>query len=404
VAAGLTLDEAPAAVPHGPAAGSASGAAVQLKRLTKRYGQVEAVNGIDLHVRVGEFVTLLGPSGSGKTTTLMMIAGFQDVTSGSILVGGRDITALPPNHRDIGVVFQHYALFPHMRVYDNVAFPLRMRRVGRAEVHRRVSEALRLVQLEGYERRYPRQLSGGQQQRVALARAVVFEPGLALMDEPLGALDRQLREQMQYEIKRLQTTLGITVVYVTHDQGEALVMSDRIAVMNHGRVEQFAPPEELYRRPATTFVATFVGESNLLRGRVRETSADGVLVETEHGLSALGRAAETPPPGAEVVASIRPERLAIDEAPGAAPHVNRVEVRCLEATYAGDASRYIVATGRDEQFVLRVQNRPGARAIAPGDRFAISWAVDDLRVFPASGAEAWTPRTEDDEPGARAGA
>jgi spermidine/putrescine ABC transporter ATP-binding subunit len=394
VAAGLTSQASEGSGGKHRSAPPGAGAAVQLVRLHKRYGQVDAVNGIDLHVAASEFVTLLGPSGSGKTTTLMMIAGFQDVTSGSILVGGRDITHVPPHHRDIGVVFQHYALFPHMRVYDNVAFPLRMRRAPRAEVDRRVAGALGLVQLAGYERRYPRQLSGGQQQRVALARAVVFEPGLALMDEPLGALDRQLREQMQYEIKRLQSSLGVTVVYVTHDQGEALVMSDRIAVMNRGRIEQYAAPEELYSRPATAFVATFVGESNVLRGRVTGVTADGVELVTERGLTAVGRATETLERDTEVVATLRPERLRVDSPEAASPGANQVETVCQEATYAGEQSRYVIASDRGERLVLRVQNRPEARRIDPGARLRVSWAADDLRVFPGRSAEAWSAAPE----------
>ena len=272
--------------------GRSRGAPVRLERLTKRYDDVVAVDDISLDIAAGEFVSLLGPSGSGKTTTLMMVAGFQDVTAGAITVGDREISRLPPHKRDIGVVFQHYALFPHMRVAENIGFPLRMRDVSKAESRRRVAEALRLVQLEDYGDRYPRQLSGGQQQRVALARAVVFEPGLALMDEPLGALDRQLREQMQFEIKRLQNTLGITVIYVTHDQEEALVMSDRIAVMNRGRVEQFAAPDELYNRPATAFVATFVGESNVIGGPRDGEPGGAVAMDSDEGHRLEGRAVD----------------------------------------------------------------------------------------------------------------
>ncbi len=287
------MTPAPSGVGTGPdQRGRSRGAPVRLERLTKRYDDVVAVDDISLDIAAGEFVSLLGPSGSGKTTTLMMVAGFQDVTAGAITVGDREISRLPPHQRDIGVVFQHYALFPHMRVAENIGFPLRMRDVSKAESRRRVEEAMRLVQLETYGDRYPRQLSGGQQQRVALARAVVFEPGLALMDEPLGALDRQLREQMQFEIKRLQNTLGITVIYVTHDQEEALVMSDRIAVMNRGRVEQYATPDELYNRPATAFVATFVGESNAIGGRVTASHDGVVAMDSDEGHRLDGRSVD----------------------------------------------------------------------------------------------------------------
>jgi spermidine/putrescine ABC transporter ATP-binding subunit len=358
---------------------------VRLDRLTKRYDDVVAVDDISLDVEGGEFVSLLGPSGSGKTTTLMMVAGFQEVTAGEIHVGEREISRLPPHKRDIGVVFQHYALFPHMRIAENVGFPLKMRDVPKAESARRIADALRLVQLEGYGDRYPRQLSGGQQQRVALARAVVFEPGLALMDEPLGALDRQLREQMQFEIKRLQNALGITVIYVTHDQEEALVMSDRIAVMNRGRVEQFATPDELYNRPATAFVATFVGESNTVRGRVETSDGDVVTMTSDGGHVLTGRCVERLEPTAAVVAIIRPEKIVIasvDSQPGpTAPNV--VPVACEDVTFTGQMSRYLVGTPDGQRFVLRVQNRPGSVPIAIGEQLRLTWDTDDLRVFSA---------------------
>lgn len=357
---------------------------MRLERLSKRYDDVIAVDDISLDVHAGEFVTLLGPSGSGKTTTLMMLAGFQEVTDGTITVGDREISRLPPNKRDIGVVFQHYALFPHMRVDENVGFPLKMRGVGRSEAKRRVGAALELVKLKEYGRRYPRQLSGGQQQRVALARAVVFEPGLALMDEPLGALDRQLREQMQFEIKRMQETLGITVIYVTHDQEEALVMSDRIAVMNKGKIEQFAPPAVLYNEPATAFVATFVGESNLLHGVGVAAQTDSMSIRTAGGLELVGRMVSPLAESDPVVATVRPEKLLVVE-PGE-PHgeaANRIPVVCREATYAGQMSRYVVTASGGDSFVLRVQNRPGSVTFSVGQALLLLFGVDDLRVFPA---------------------
>jgi len=364
---------------------AALGAPVRLERLTKRYDDVVAVDDVSLDIRAGEFVTLLGPSGSGKTTTLMMLAGFQEVTDGTITVGDREISRLPPNKRDIGVVFQHYALFPHMRVAENVGFPLKMRGVLKAEAKQRVRAALELVKLNDYGRRYPRQLSGGQQQRVALARAVVFEPGLALMDEPLGALDRQLREQMQFEIKRLQESLGITVIYVTHDQEEALVMSDRIAVMNKGKIEQFATPAELYNEPATAFVATFVGESNLLHGIGAGTRGGSMSILTAGGLKLAGRAPSPIADGDRIVATIRPEKLIVlgNESDMPVDLPNRIPVVCDEVTYAGQMSRYVVTAAGGDSFVLRVQNRPGSVTFCVGQALALMFDTGDLRVFPA---------------------
>src|SRR5688572_11305539 len=245
-----------------------AGASVDLVNLRKLYGGVVALDTLTLSVKQGEFVTLLGPSGSGKTTTLMMIAGFEDPSAGDILVNGEPVVSRPPHRRNIGVVFQSYALFPHMTVAGNVGYPLRMRHVRRDDVRRRVAAALDLVQLGALGDRYPAQLSGGQQQRVALARALVFEPPLLLMDEPLGALDKKLREDLQLEIKRIHRDVGVTVIYVTHDQSEALTMSDRIAIMRAGRLEQYGAADELYERPATRFVAEFVGEATLLGARV----------------------------------------------------------------------------------------------------------------------------------------
>src|SRR5215216_3040300 len=244
------------------------GARVIFDQIEKRYGSVIAVDGVSLDIAPGEFLTLLGPSGSGKTTTLMMLAGFEIPTAGEIFVDEDPIASVPPYRRNIGMVFQNYALFPHMTVGENIAFPLQMRKMSRAEITRQTTAVLALVGLPRYEGRYTRQLSGGQQQRVAVARALVFNPRVLLMDEPLGALDKQLRESLQLELKRLHERLGVTIIYVTHDQGEALVMSDRIAVLHRGRIEQIGLPTELYERPATRFVAAFLGESNFLAGRV----------------------------------------------------------------------------------------------------------------------------------------
>jgi len=258
----------------------AEAASLELGGLFKRYGETVALDGISVRVEPGEFVSLLGPSGSGKTTTLNLIAGFAKPTAGDILMDGRPIAELPPHRRHIGVVFQHYALFPHMTAAENVGFPLRQRRVQRAEIRERVASALELVELGGLEDRHPRELSGGQQQRVALARAIVFNPRVLLMDEPLGALDRKLRDALQRQIKRLHRELGITFVYVTHDQDEALALSERVAVFNHGRVEQLGTPVELYEHPDSRFVAQFLGESNLFTGPIiRE--AGGILLRSE---------------------------------------------------------------------------------------------------------------------------
>ncbi|HSD23357.1 MAG TPA: spermidine/putrescine ABC transporter ATP-binding protein, partial [Solirubrobacterales bacterium] len=251
--------------------------------MTKHYGDVVAVDDLDLEVRRGEFFTLLGPSGSGKTTTLRMIAGFEEPDSGRVELGGRDVTGMPPYDRSVNTVFQDYALFPHMSVGENVEYGLRVKGVGKEERRRRASEALATVRLAGYESRKPNQLSGGQQQRVALARAIVNEPRVLLLDEPLGALDLKLREQMQVELNAIQAQVGITFIYVTHDQEEALTMSDRIAVMNQGRIEQVADPEEVYDRPATTFVAGFIGTANLLPVTVRSAAADVATVDSSTG-------------------------------------------------------------------------------------------------------------------------
>jgi len=254
-------------------------ACVAVRDLSKSYGPATAVSGVSINVRAGEFLSLLGPSGSGKTTLLMMIAGFEAPTAGAIHIDDRDITELAPNKRNIGMVFQRYALFPHMSVADNIAFPLRMRRTPKAEIRRRVEAALALVQLEEYGGRLPSQLSGGQQQRIAVARALVFEPPVLLMDEPLGALDKNLREQMQIEIKRIQQRVGVTVIYVTHDQEEALTMSDRVAVLSEGRLAQVGTPIELYERSQTPFVASFIGKMNFIAGEIRGYDGDMVVVE-----------------------------------------------------------------------------------------------------------------------------
>jgi mannopine transport system ATP-binding protein len=290
------------------------GAKVTVREISKSYGDIRAVDGVSIDVRQGEFISLLGPSGSGKTTLLMMIAGFETPNSGVIRVGDRDVTYLAPNRRDIGMVFQRYALFPHMTVAQNIGFPLRMRKIAKPEISRRVADVLSLVQLGGLETRLPSQLSGGQQQRVAVGRALVFEPPVLLMDEPLGALDKKLREQMQIEIKSLQQKLGVTVIYVTHDQEEALTMSDRIAVMRDGRLEQIGTPTALYDEPATPFVADFIGKTNFLEGECLSASPDRLIVRIgESGRINIPKASgsDNRNPGTRVRLAIRPEQIRI---------------------------------------------------------------------------------------------
>src|SRR5882672_4695501 len=310
------------------------GAAVGLSGVEKRFGTVGAVRGISIDIRSGEFLTLLGPSGSGKTTTLMMIAGFETPTAGDIAIDGKSVVAMPPYRRNIGMVFQNYALFPHLTVEENIGFPLKQRGVARAERARLVGEALELVQLPGYGARYPRQLSGGQQQRVALARAIVFKPRLLLMDEPLGALDKQLRESLQLEMRRLHADLGITFIYVTHDQEEALTMSDRIAVMNVGLVAQVGRPEDLYDRPSSRFVASFIGESNFLSAVVRGVE-DGVVVADCQGATIRAVCPGRPASGEKVTLTTRPERLRFaDGGWSSNGQQNRLSVTVTEAVFA----------------------------------------------------------------------
>ena len=353
-------------------------AVLELRGVRKSYAGQEAVAGVDLRLRRHEFLTFLGPSGSGKTTTLMLVAGLQRPDAGSILLDGASVDRLPPHRRDIGMVFQHYALFPHMTVRRNIAFPLEMRRVDRAEAERRVQEALGLVGLAGLGDRLPRQLSGGQQQRVALARAVVYRPALLLMDEPLGALDKQLRGQLQLEIKRMHRELRMSVLYVTHDQDEALTMSDRIAVFNAGRVEQAGTPLDLYERPATRFVAGFIGETNFFPGMVAGADAGGRACRVDVSGALLGATLpEAAVPGAAVAVAVRPERIRLHaESDGVAGLPGTV----LDSIYLGHAWRFVVglADGRDCQ-VLRPAD---AAPMAPGQPVTLSWDAAHATAFP----------------------
>jgi len=343
------------------------GAEVRLEGVVKTFGAVRAADGVTLTVRAGEFLTLLGPSGSGKTTTLACVAGFAVPTEGEIFIQGQPVTFEPPFKRNVGMVFQHYALFPHMSVADNLAFPLRMRRRPAADIRERVAWALALVQLEGLGGRSPRQLSGGQQQRVALARALVFEPPVLLMDEPLGALDKKLRAEMQLELKHLHARLGVTVIYVTHDQEEALTLSDRVAVMNQGRIEQLGAPLDLYESPRTRFVAEFMGESNLLAGTVVAAGDAGLALVTRAGL----RVPLTPGSariGETMTLLVRPEKIALAAEGGAL-----VEGEIAEAIYLGEATRYVVRAAGGEMFVVKQQNLGAGGALKVGARVGLRW-------------------------------
>ena len=349
---------------------------VRLVDVTKRFGDQIAVDGITLDVTDGEFFTLLGPSGCGKTTTLRMIGGFEQPSSGTIELQGRDVTNLPPYERDVNTVFQSYALFPHLSIFENVAFGLRRKHVKGDEVKQRVGEALELVQLVGYEARKPGQLSGGQAQRVALARALVNRPAVLLLDEPLGALDLKLRKQMGIELKRIQREVGITFVYVTHDQEEAMTMSDRIAVMNKGRYEQLAGPETLYERPATRFVAGFVGASNLLEGRVGSdgdmwtvTLPSGAVVRAPKSLGDIGSAGAI---------GVRPEKLALLE-PGQESRGNRLDGVVVDTSYLGVITQYVVEGDGGLRLLVSEQNvdrTTRSDTWRPGERVALTWKPD----------------------------
>lgn len=352
---------------------------VRFQGVGKTYdgGGAAAVRDLNLDVAPGEFLTLLGPSGSGKTTTLMMLAGFEMPTSGQILLDGSDISRTPPHRRGLGMVFQNYALFPHMTVAQNLAFPLEVRRVPRAAIRDKVANALAMVRLEGFGDRRPTQLSGGQQQRVAVARALVFEPKAVLMDEPLGALDKSLREQLQYEIKRIHRELGVTMLYVTHDQSEALTMSDRIAVFNKGRIEQCGSPSELYDAPANLFVADFVGENNDLRVQIRDVAGDVVHAESKAGtLTATARGAVT----GDAIIVVRPERIVLN--PPDWPDVTRLTATVAERYFAGDHVRLVARLGSGETVAIKANRIDAERLPQPGDAITIGWRAADAFAFP----------------------
>ena len=366
--------------------GRSNGAYVEFERVSKSFdGRTRVVRDLDLQIRRGEFLTLLGPSGSGKTTCLMMLAGFETPTAGAIRIAGRAMQQVPARQRGIGMVFQNYALFPHMTVGENLSFPLEVRGVAAERRRDRVRRALRLVRLDGLEGRRPGQLSGGQQQRVAIARALVFEPELVLMDEPLGALDRRLREELQYEIRRIHRDLGVTVLYVTHDQQEAMVMSDRVAVFRAGRIEQIASPEALYEEPERAFVARFIGENNRLAGRV--THVDGDICTVEVGGEVV-RALRVAPcdPGDATTLSIRPERVAIAPEPGL--YTNEFDAGIEDITFLGDHLRLHLSVCGQSDFAVKIPNMVGHGAVIEGDRVRVGWTPIDCRVLDADDEEA----------------
>ena len=351
-------------------------ALVRFSGIQKTYdGEHLVVKNLDLDIRKGEFITLLGPSGSGKTTTLMMLAGFEVPTHGEIYLSERPIKNMPPHKRDIGMVFQNYALFPHLTIAENIAFPLSVRKTGKADVQERVAAALRMIKMENLAQRRPGQLSGGQQQRVALARALVFNPQLVLMDEPLGALDKRLREQMQLEIKQLHETMGITIVYVTHDQSEALTMSDRIAVFNDGVVQQIDKPDALYEHPVNSFVAHFIGENNVLAGTVATVDKDYCRVALAGGGTVTARAVNASAAGATSL-SIRPERITIVPDGSSGDGANRLPARVQNTIYLGDHALAVLDVAGNAEFMVKLQ--PGAHhSLTPGEDVFISFRPED---------------------------
>jgi spermidine/putrescine ABC transporter ATP-binding subunit len=349
---------------------------LELKHLSKNFGEVKAVNDVSLDIGDGEFLTLLGPSGSGKTTILNMIAGFEFPTAGEILLQGKSINVLLPEKRNIGMVFQNYALFPHMNILNNIGFPLKMRKVGKEEIRKRVKTALELVQLDGYGDRKPDQLSGGQQQRIALARAIVFDPSLLLLDEPLGALDKKLREDMQIELKHIHTRLNRTMIYVTHDQEEALVMSNRIAVLNEGKIEQVGTPDELYERPVNEFVAGFIGESNIIKGIVKGKKNDRITLELTDGSKHQLKWNGEIKPGDNVTLGIRPEKIFLVD--------DKYDGFCLdgvieESIYVGETKRYTIKIGREQTLKVREMSVRVGETHKKGEKVKLSWHDESLR-------------------------
>jgi spermidine/putrescine transport system ATP-binding protein len=353
------------------------------------------VDDLSLDIQEGEFFSMLGPSGCGKTTTLRMIGGFEEPTYGTVYLGGRDVTTLPPYKRDVNTVFQSYALFPHLNVYENIAFGLRRKKVDKGELDQRVRDSMKLVDLIGFESRKPPQMSGGQQQRVALARALVNHPKVLLLDEPLGALDLKLRKQMQLELKRIQQEVGITFIYVTHDQEEAMTMSDRLAVMRHGKIDQIGPPEAVYESPATEFVAGFLGASNMLDGEITGTTNGQTTITLATGGSVTTKTDGVPPGISKVRVGVRPEKITIVPAEGEAPaNRNSVEGLLRMSTYIGVNYQYKVEGPGGHELTVYVQNLGGAGSQPhPGQKVRLEWLPEHTFVVEPSA----TPITEEDD-------
>ena len=371
---------------------NASAGEIRVEDVRHKFGSVHALRGVSVTARPGEFLTFLGPSGSGKTTLLRIIGGLVEPTAGKVIIGGRDVTDLPPRDRGIGFVFQNYALFPHLSVFDNVAFALRLRKAGKATVREKVHRVLELVDLPGLDDRYPAQLSGGQQQRVSLARAIVFEPALLLMDEPLGSLDKRLREQLQVKLRQLQHKVGITTIYVTHDQEEAFAMSDRIAVMDHGQVRQLGTPLEIYDSPKESFVAGFVGNLNSFRGRLVETNDQSNLLRTTEGLEILVSADGTDNSVQHYVCGIRPEKVQISP-DSRADNVYTGEVAVL--AFQGKYHHIEVDLGSGQRLIA--ETRKDMSRVVEGDEMTVGWNAGDAFVFPdASDGRPGTEGKQDD--------
>jgi putative spermidine/putrescine transport system ATP-binding protein len=367
---------------QGVIAGATAGR-LEVEAASKRFGQVAALSEVSLSVAAGEFVTILGPSGSGKTTLLKVIAGFEIADQGRVLIDRADITELDPAQRNIGMVFQNYALFPHMSVARNIAYPLAMRGMPKPEIAVRVKQAIDMVELGGMAERLPKQLSGGQQQRVALARATVFQPRLLLLDEPFGALDRKLREQMQIEVRRLQRRLGLTTLFITHDQEEALVMSDRIAVMDKGRVLQVGLPNEIYEAPANPFVADFIGESNIFAGVVETDARDVLRVRLEQGpvIEIAARADLAARSGQKVRVMVRPERFVDLAADPNAVWANRIDGRVTDSAYIGVSDKYRVVTAEGVDVLMRLPSGPSSRRYGAGEAISAGFHAADARLI-----------------------
>ena len=359
-----------------------SEAYVSFQNVQKTYdGESLVIKNLNLEAERGEFLTMLGPSGSGKTTVLLMLAGFETATHGEIILDGTSINNVPPHKRQIGMVFQNYALFPHLTVNENLAFPLQVRKLPKSEIEERVANALEMVQLGEFGSRRPMQLSGGQQQRIAVARALVFEPKIVLMDEPLGALDKQLREQMQYEIKDLHEKLEVTIVYVTHDQSEALTMSNRIAVFNDGVIKQLAAPSVLYEEPENAFVAQFIGENNTLSGKI--TSVDKKLCTVEMGQGDILKAlpVNINGVGSETMISLRPERVVVNPESGSYP--NEVSAEIKELIYLGDHIRSRMNVCGHDDFIVKIPNSANHAQLEPGKFVKLGWMAEDARALDA---------------------